>query len=371
MKAATLSSPLTAGLLKLQHRVVMAPLTRMRAGQPGNVPNDLNAEHYRQRATPGGLIIAEATQVSEAGQGYPAAPGIHSDAQIEGWRLVTDAVHEKGGLIVLQLVHSGRISHSSLQPGGALPVAPSAVAAAGNAFTKDWERAPFEVPRALEASEIAAIVSSFRSAARNAIAAGFDGVELHGANGYLIEQFLQSRTNKRTDEYGGSIANRVRFLVEVAEAVADEVGAGRVGVRLSPFGIANDTGEDDPVPLYTHAVEALSGFGLAYVHFIEPRASGTGAADISRPEMPSACALFRPHWRGAIISAGGYDLQTAQEAISVGNADAIAFGRLFIANPDLVERLRLGAPLNAWNRPTFYGGSAVGYTDYPAYQPAE
>ncbi|WP_019053848.1 alkene reductase [Sphingobium xenophagum] len=368
MKRPTLFSPLAAGLLELQHRVVMAPLTRMRASQPGNVPNLLNAEHYRQRATPGGLIIAEATQVSETGQGYPAAPGIHSDAQVEGWRAVTRAVHERGGLIALQLVHSGRISHSSLQPGGGLPAAPSAVVAAGNAFTRDWERASFEVPRALETGEIPAIVSSFRSAARNAIRAGFDGVELHGANGYLIEQFLQSRTNKRADQYGGSIANRMRFLVEAAQAVAEEIGAGRVGVRLSPFGIANDTGEDDPVPLYTRAVEALSELGLAYMHLIEPRASGTGAADISRPEMPSACALLRPHWRGKIISAGGYDLRTAQEAISAGNADAIAFGRLFIANPDLVERLRAGAPLNAWDRSTFYGGTAAGYTDYPAYK---
>lgn len=366
MTEANLFSPLALGPYHLLHRVVMPPLTRMRAGQPGNVPGEAAAEYYGQRATAGGLIIAEGAQVSPAGQGMPATPGIHSPEQIAGWRKVVEAVHAKGGIIFLQLWHVGRISHSSLQPGGALPVAPSAVAAPGNAFTADFGRAPFETPRALEASEIPELIESYAMAARNAKAAGFDGVEIHGANGYLIEQFLHARTNLRTDACGGGIEARSRLALEVTDAVVAVWGADRVGIRLSPFGIANGSGEDDPMPLYTHLVTELAKRGLAYLHLIEPRASGAGQADVDHKDVPLASELFRPLWPGVLIAAGNYTHATALAALMGSHADAIAFGRQFIANPDLVERLRKGAELNPYNRATFYGGGAEGYTDYPA-----
>jgi N-ethylmaleimide reductase len=364
-----LFTPLNLGALALQHRVVLAPLTRMRARLPGNVPTPLNAEYYAQRSTPGGLLIAEATQVSRSAQGYPGTPGIHSDEQVAGWRLATDAVHAKGGLIALQLWHVGRISHSSLQPGGGLPVAPSAIALDAKTFTRDWQLAPFETPRALTTGEVAGVVEDYARGARLAEEAGFDGVEIHAANGYLIEQFLQSRSNRREDGYGGSIDNRSRLLREVTDAVVGVWGADRVGVRLSPWGIANGSGEDDPIPLYTHVIEALAARRLGYLHLIEPRASGTGKADIHRPEQPSATATFRSRWPGVLIGAGGYDRDGAIDAVERGTADAVAFGRAFIANPDLPLRLERGAPLNPYDRPTFYGGSEKGYTDYPALEP--
>jgi N-ethylmaleimide reductase len=366
MSSSVLFAPLNVGALTLKHRIVMAPLTRMRAGQPGNVPQPLNAEYYRQRATDGGLIIAEATQVTDSGQGYPATPGIHSDEQIAGWRSVTSAVHDKGGRIILQLWHVGRISHSSFQSGGALPVAPSAIAASGMSYTATWLQEPYETPRALDIDEIRGIIDAYHRGAHNARAAGFDGVELHAANGYLIEQFLQLRSNKRTDRYGGRIENRARLLLEVTEALIDAVGADRVGVRLSPFGVANDSGEEEPLPLYQYAIGALAKLNLAYLHLIEPRASGTGKADVNRVDAPSASELFRPHWPGVLIAAGGYDGVSASRSVASGQTDAIAFGRLFIANPDLVDRIRIGAPVNAWNRATFYGGLDIGYTDYTA-----
>jgi N-ethylmaleimide reductase len=366
MSSSALFAPLNVGSLSLDHRVVMAPLTRMRARLPGNIPYEINVEYYRQRATTGGLIIAEATQVTESGQGYPATPGIHTSQQIEGWRKVTSAVHAEGGKIVLQLWHVGRISHSSFQPGGAAPLAPSAIPAAAVGFTAGWQRVPHEAPRALETEEIAELIASYRRGAENALAAGFDGVELHAANGYLIEQFLQARSNRRTDRYGGPIENRARFLIEVAEELVHTVGSGRIGVRLSPFGVANDMGEDEPLPLYQYAVNELARLDLAYLHLIEPRSSGTGMADVSRDDAPSASELFRPIWQGVLIAAGGYDPLSAERAVTAGQADAIAFGRSFIANPDLIERIRRGAPLNPWNRATFYGGAEIGYTDYPS-----
>lgn len=362
-----LFSPLRLGPYALSHRVVMAPLTRMRAGQPEDVPGALSVEYYHQRATAGGLIIAEGSPIAASAKGMPATPGIYADAQMRGWRAVTDAVHDAGGLIFLQLWHVGRISHSSHQPGGALPVAPSAIAAAGNAYTAAFARVPFETPRVLTIAEIAGVVESYRAAARNALAAGFDGVEIHGANGYLIEQFLQTRSNTRTDAYGGSIENRVRFLLAVADAVVEVWGADRVGVRLSPYGIANDSGEAEPLPLYDFAIGALATRGLAYLHLIEPRASGAGQADFDHKDVPSASTLFRPRWGGTLIAAGNYTPASANAAIAAGTADAIAFGRLFIANPDLPERIREGAPLNPYNRATFYGGGAEGYTDYPRW----
>jgi N-ethylmaleimide reductase len=364
-----LFSPLKVGPYQLGHRLAMAPLTRMRAAKPSLAPRPLNAEYYAQRTTPGGLIIAEASPVMATGFGNPGVPGIYSEPQVEGWRAVVDAVHAKGGIIFLQLWHVGRVSHSSFQPGGALPVAPSAVAISADykTMSADGKAVPYETPRALETSEVAGVVEAFRQAARNAKAAGFDGVEVHGANGYLIEQFLQSRSNQRTDQYGGSIENRVRFLMAVTRAVIDVWGADRVGVRLSPYGVANDSGEADPMPLYTHAIQSLSPLGLAYLHFIEPRSSGAGRAEVNHQNVPSAMVLFRPIWKGVLISAGGFTGEAAEAAIAAGHADAIAFGRIFISNPDLPRRLRHGYPLTPYNRATFYGGEEKGYTDYPVY----
>lgn len=360
----TLFSPLRLGAATLQHRVVMAPLTRMRAG-PCGVPGPLNALYYGQRATPGGLLIAEATPINPQGHGHPDVPGIHTREQVAGWKLVTEAVHAKGGLIYLQLWHTGRTSHSSHQPDGGAPFGPSAIAGNATGMTLDWKAAPYEVPRAMTALDIAGTIAAYAQAARNAVAAGFDGVEIHGANGYLLEQFLQSRSNQRTDAYGGSIANRARLLLEATSAAVAEIGAARVGIRLSPFGIANDSGEDEPMPLYTHVVTELAKLELAYLHLIEPRASGTGRSDAVREDQPSSAALFRPLWPGVLIDAGGFDGAGAAAAVAAGQADAIAFGRFFISNPDLPERLRGNAPLTPYNRPTFYGGGAKGYTDYP------
>jgi N-ethylmaleimide reductase len=364
-----LFSPLKVGPFELKHRLAMAPLTRLRAGTPSLAPRRLNAEYYAQRATQGGLIIAEASPVMATGFGHPGVPGIYTDEQVKGWREVVEAVHAKGGVIFLQLWHVGRVSHSSFQPGGALPVAPSAVAISGElkTMTADGKVVPYETPRALETSEIPGIVAAFRQAACNAKAAGFDGVEVHGANGYLIEQFLQSRSNRRTDQYGGGIENRARLLMEVTQAVIDVWGADRVGVRLSPYGIANDSGEPDPMPLYTHAIRSLNALGLAYLHFIEPRSSGAGRAEVNWQNVPSAMVLFRPIWKGVLLTAGGFTGETAEAAIAAGHADAIAFGRIFISNPDLPRRLRKGHPLTPYNRATFYGGEEKGYTDYPEH----
>jgi N-ethylmaleimide reductase len=364
-----LFSPLKVGPFELKHRLVMAPLTRLRAARPSLAPRPLNAEYYAQRTTQGGLIIAEASPVMATGFGNPGVPGIYSDEQVKGWREVVDAVHAKGGVIFLQLWHVGRVSHSSLQPGGALPVAPSAVAISPEfkAMTADGKVVPYETPRALETDEIPGVVAAYQQAARNAKAAGFDGVEVHGANGYLIEQFLQSHSNQRTDRYGGSIENRVRFLMEVTEAVVDVWGGDRVGVRLSPYGIANDSGEPDPMPLYTHAIRSLNALGLAYLHFIEPRSSGAGRAEVNWQNVPSAMVLFRPIWKGVLITAGGFTGEAADAAIAAGHADAVAFGRIFISNPDLPRRLQQGYPLTPYNRATFYSGEEKGYTDYPEH----
>jgi N-ethylmaleimide reductase len=364
-----LFSPLKVGSYQLKHRVMMAPLTRMRAAKPSLVPRPLNAEYYAQRATPGGLIIAEASPVAATGFGNPGVPGIYTQAQIAGWREVVDAVHAKGGIIFLQLWHVGRVSHSSYQPGGALPVAPSAVAIATEYKTvaADGKPTAYETPRALETGEVPGIVAAFQAAARNAMQAGFDGVEIHGANGYLLEQFLQSRTNLRTDRYGGSIENRARLLLEITQAAIDVWGADRVGVRLSPYGVANDSGDPDPMPLYSHVVKSLDKLGLAYLHFIEPRSSGAGRAEVNWQNVPSAMVLFRPLWSGVLVAAGGFTGETAEAAIAEKHADAVAFGRIFISNPDLPRRLQYGFPITPYNRATFYGGEAAGYTDYPVY----
>src|SRR5579883_1545927 len=355
----TLFSPIQLGAYTLPNRIVMAPLTRNRAGA-GNVPSSLNATYYAQRAS-AGLLIAEATQVTPYGQGYPATPGIHSLEQIEGWKLVTDAVHTLGGRIFLQLWHVGRISHPSLLPGGVLPVAPSAIAPeSGEAATYEGPK-PFVTPRALEIDEIPGIIEAYRQGAKNALAAGFDGVEVHGANGYMLDQFLRDGTNHRTDAYGGSIESRARLLLEVTEAVVDVWGADRVGVRLSPSGTFNSMMDSDPKATFGYAVEALNRFGLAYLHLLEP-----SEADARHGGILIPTSYFRPIYKGNLMVNWDYDRDKANAAIASGNADLVSFGKLFIANPDLPERFRLNAALNEPDPSTFYGGGEKGYTDYPA-----
>jgi N-ethylmaleimide reductase len=354
-----LFSPFSLGPLALPNRIVMAPMTRNRAG-PGDAPTPLNATYYAQRAG-AGLIVAEASQVSPQGLGYPHTPGIYSDAQIAGWKLVTDAVHAAGGRIFLQLWHVGRISHPSLQPDSALPVAPSAIAPAGQAWTLDGMK-PYVTPRALETTEIPGLVGQYRQAAANAKAAGFDGVEVHAAHGYLLDQFLRDKTNQRTDKYGGSAENRARLVVEVMEAVAGVWGGDRTGVHLSPTNLAfNDISDSDPAQTFATAVPALDRLGLAYLHLVEP-----GPADPVGPGPRLDAAFFRPLWRSALVVNKAYDLDHANTALRSGAADLVSFATLFIANPDLPERFRRGAPFNAPERKTYYGGAAAGYTDYPA-----
>lgn len=361
-----LFDPAQAGDLQLKNRVVMAPLTRNRA--PGNVPNPMMARYYAQRAS-AGLLITEATPVSAQGQGYAQVPGIYTDAQLTGWRGVTDAVHAQGGHIVVQLWHVGRISHVSLQPGGAAPVAPSAIAANAKTFiTEDGAGrfVPVSTPRALELAELPGLVDDYRRAARAARgAAGFDGVEVHGANGYLLDQFLKRGANQRTDAYGGSIENRARLLLEVMQAVVGEIGGGRTGVRLAPVTPANDIHDPEPQPLFEYVVRALAPLGLAYIHVVEGATGGTRAVE-GRPFDYEALrrAYREAGGRGAWMVNNGYNADMAAQAVDAG-ADLVAFGRPFIANPDLVERLRTGAPLNAPEVATFYGGGEKGYTDYP------
>lgn len=349
-----LFTPLTAGSLELPNRIVMAPLTRNRAGA-GNVPQAMNVEYYRQRAT-AGLLITEGSQISPQGVGYPLTPGIHSQQQIEGWQDVVRAVHDRGGRIALQLWHVGRISHPSLQPDGALPVAPSAIRPAGEAVTYEGMQA-FVTPRALETDEVSALVEQFGQATHNALQAGFDGVEIHAANGYLIDEFLRDGTNQRADAYGGSLEKRLRFLQEVTAAVCGVIGAGRVGVRISPENAFNDIRDSDPQTTFERVAAMLDGFGLAYLHVVEGD-MGTG---IRRLDYGRIRAAFS----GCYLANGGYDFARAQEAIRTGAADMVSFGKLYIANPDLVERFGQGAALNTPDPSTFYGGDAHGYTDYP------
>ncbi len=353
-----LFSPVRLGAVTLRNRVVMAPLTRQRAGA-GDAPTALNAAHYAQRAS-AGLIIAEASQVSPRGKGYANTPGCHSPAQVAGWRLVTDAVHAAGGLIMLQLWHAGRRSHPALLD-GALPLCASAVRPALPVRLPGGPEQP-PVPHAVTLDEIPGLVDDFRRAAINAKAAGFDGIELHGANGYLIEQFLTDKANRRTDAYGGPIENRMRFMLEVVAAVTAVWGADRVGIRFSPFGHANDGGDSNPADTYGAAIRALDPLGLAFLHLIEPRVSGATDGD---PDAPSAAARFRPLWSGKLIVAGGFDRDRADAILAAGTADAVAFGRPYISNPDLVDRLRQRADFAPYDRATFYGGGGAGYTDYP------
>jgi len=357
-----LLSPVEVGPYELGNRIVMAPMTRNRAGA-GGAPTPLNATYYAQRAS-AGLIITEGAQVSPQGVGYPDTPGIHTPEQVAGWRLVTDAVHARGGRIFLQLWHVGRASHPSFQPGGALPVAPSAVAPEGEVMTAEGPR-PFVTPRALETDEVAEVVGQFRAGAENALRAGFDGVEIHGANGYLVDQFLQDGTNRRGDRYGGPPENRARFLLEVTEAVIGVWGAGRVGVRLSPASTFNGMSDTDPARTFGYAAWELDRFDLAYLHVVEPR---DPKLYLVGGEPTSATGHLRAAFTGTLVTAQNYTFERGNEALARGDADLVAFGRPFLANPDLPRRFALGAPLNEPDHATFYGGGARGYTDYPALE---
>lgn len=344
----------------LRNRFVMAPLTRNRAIHGTDVPHELNAKYYAQRAGDAGLIITEATQISPTAKGYAWTPGIYSNEQVEGWKLVTDAVHAKGGVIYLQLWHVGRISHPTLQPNGALPVAPSAIAPVKQrTYTENGAFTEIGMPRALTLDEIPSIIEDYRKATRNAMAAGFDGVEIHAANGYLIQQFLSDRTNQRTDQYGGSIENRLRFALEVTEAVVAEIGGDRTGIRLSPVSPANDALDSAPATVYFPLIRELNKFNLAYTHVVE------GATGGPREFNGFDFHALRKEFNGAWMVNNGYNLALATEAISSGYADLVAFGKLYIANPDLAERFKRHAPLNEPDPKTFYGGDEKGYTDYP------
>jgi N-ethylmaleimide reductase len=367
-----LFDPLTIGTLELPNRIVMAPLTRNRS--PGAVPTPLVATYYQQRAS-AGLLISEGTAISQQGQGYIDVPGLYAPEQIEGWRRVTRIVHAAGGRIFAQLWHVGRVSNVELQPGGGAPVAPSAILAkTRTALIRDGVATFVEtsMPRALAIDEIPGIVDDYRRAAAAAVdEAGFDGVEIHAANGYLIDQFLKTGANHRDDAYGGPIENRVRFLFEVARAVAGAVGGLRTGIRLAPVTPSNDIVDADPQALFEHAVAQLAPLGLAYLHIVE---GATGGAR-ELPDRPFDYAALKARYRaaggrGAWMVNNGYDKALAEQAIASGRADLVAFGRAFIANPDLVRRLREDAPLNTPDRSTFFGGSAKGYTDYPALEPA-
>ena len=345
------------GPLKLSNRVIMAPMTRSRAGE-NNVPTELNATYYKQRAG-AGLIITEATQVSPQGVGYPWTPGIHTLAQTEGWKKVTEAVHRASGKIFLQLFHCGRISHPDFHD-GQMPVAPSAVKPAGQVFTPEGQK-DFVEPRELELEEIPGIIDQFVQGTRNAVTAGFDGVEIHAANGYLPNQFICDGTNRRSDAYGGSVENRCRFVLELTQAVCSACNRERVGIRLSPSGLFNDMSHSDPVETFDYLINRLNTFGLAYLHLVEPM--------IPVDDLPQYLKTVTPHYRdiytGTIITNGGYDRDTGNQVIQEGKADLVSYGKCFLANPDLPKRFEANQPLNAPDESTFYGGDEKGYTDYP------
>jgi N-ethylmaleimide reductase len=362
-----LTSTITFGDIQAKNRVFMAPLTRARSQQPGDIPWQLNVEYYRQRAS-AGLIISEATQISQQGKGYAFTPGIHSNEQIAGWKEITDAVHEEGGKIFLQLWHVGRISHNDLQQDGNAPVAPSAIQAETQTFTSaDSGMVPVSMPRALETDELPGIVEQFRIGAQNAKKAGFDGVEIHGANGYLLDQFTRDGTNQRTDNYGGSIENRIRLPLEITKAVVDVFGAGRVGYRVSPLGEFNGISDSTPADTFGALAAELGKLGLAYLHGVE--AFGGQERD---EENERVHAIVRDNFKNAggtiYIANGGLTPDDAEQRIAEGKADAVAFGALFISNPDLPERIQQNGPYTEPNQETFYGGTEVGYTDYPALQ---
>lgn len=356
------------GGIAAKNRLVMAPLTRMRA-IAGDCCNPLAKEYYSQRAG-AGLIISEATQVSPLGKGYPATPGIYSKDQTQAWAEVVEAVHRRGGKIIAQLWHVGRISHSSFHPEQGLPIAPSAIPPTGRLMGADWKGVDYETPREMTTEDIDQVVVEFKQAAKNALDAGFDGIEIHNANGYLLDQFLQDQSNQRSDAYGGSFENRMRLLNRILEAVGQIYSFDRIGVRLSPYGTFNDVSDSDALGLFSYVVEELNKYQLAYLHLIEPRAGTAGGSDQLNEQAPQTTEIFRKIFKGKLISAGGYSRETAEEALQANVADGIAFGRLYIANPDLDVRFAQNAQLNRYDRSTFYGGAEKGYTDYPSLESA-
>ncbi len=360
-----LFTKIEVGSIEMKHRIVMAPLSRLRSTDDG-VPTALAVEYYRQRASDGGLLISEGTIMADGGNGYLGAPGINEDKQISGWKKITDAVHRKRGFIYAQLWHVGRVSHSEHQANGGAPVAPSAVPFEGVAFTKDGWVASTPA-RALEISEVEALVNEYRKASLRAHAAGFDGVEIHAANGYLLDQFLQDGSNKRTDRYGGSFENRTRFLIEAIQAAASAVGIDHVGVRISPTGEFGAMKDSNPEALFTYIANRLDKMGLAYLHLIEPRVFGNETNESKDQKTPVAAQMIRKHFKGVIIAAGGFTPASAEEIVAAGDADLVAFGRYFISNPDLPARIKSSVPLAPYSRETFYGGGDIGYTDYPSY----
>jgi N-ethylmaleimide reductase len=362
MNTPHLFTPVHLGALETPNRIIMAPLTRMRAG-PGRVPTPLMAEYYAQRAA-AGLIISEATAISEQGTGCPNTPGIYTAEQVAGWQFVTDAVHDAGGHIFLQLWHMGRVSHPSFQPDGGLPVAPSALAPRSGQVLTEHGLQPYVTPRALNKKELPGIVAQYAAAARRAKIAGFDGVEIHNANGYLLDQFLRDGTNQRTDEYGGPARNRARLTLEVTVAVVKIWGADRVSIRFSPGGVFNDMHDSNPLATFSHVLHELNRFKLAYAHLIVSTED-----DLQHGAVPVPLVALRKEFQGPLIVANGYTRATATQVLAEDLADAVAFGRLFIANPDLPERFQLNSPLNPLDEAAFYGGAEKGYTDYPALGP--
>lgn len=365
LESRKLFTPISVGAIELGHRVVMAPLTRMRSTIPGDVPNDLMLEYYTQRASDGGLIVTEAAAISITGRGYLGAPGIYSNAQVEGWRRITEAVHAKGAKIVLQLWHVGRTSHVDMT-GGTIPIGASErIPYEGKAYTQNgW--VPVTPNRALKVEEIPALLAEYRGAAQRAKEAGFDGVELHAGNGYLLDQFLQNGSNHRMDEYGGSPENRARLLFQVLDSVLSVWSSDRVGIRISPATEFNGMSDSDPQLLFNYLASALNHYSLAWLHIIEPRVSGN--VEVKEGLRPVAAASIRKLFTGKIIAAGGFDAAEAEAILEKGDADLVAFGRFFIANPDLPHRLRESLPLNPYDRSTFYGGDARGYIDYPFFE---
>jgi N-ethylmaleimide reductase len=370
-KNCALFTPVQFGTLQLKHRIVMAPLTRSRSIQPDSVPGDLMKEYYEQRATDGGLIITEATNISLTSRGWLGAPGLYSDEQVEGWKRIVSAVHAKGGHMFAQLWHTGRSSHTAMT-GGAMPVSasvdpgywqhPSHLVSIPGGWVQPSPH------RALSVAEISGIVQDYRRAGERSMDAGFEGVELHAANGYLVDQFLQDGSNRRTDEYGGSIENRTRLLSEIVTALISVWGADRVGVRIGPNGTWNGMSDSNPKALFSYVAELLNQFGLAYLHIIEPRIAGSDLIDAD--QGPIAAEWLRPIFKGKLISAGGFEPDTAQAAVAAGTLDAVAFGRYFVSNPDLPRRIKDRLPLAKYDRDTFYTFDALGYTDYPAYDSA-
>nr|WEL36419.1 oxophytodienoate reductase [Cymbidium ensifolium] len=360
MAPAPLLSPYRMGTFDLSHRIVLAPLTRQRSF--GNIPQPHAILYYSQRTSKGGLLIAEATGVSDTAQGYPSTPGIWSKEQVEAWKPIVDAVHEKGGIFFCQIWHVGRVSHYDFQPNGQAPISSTDKPLKPVVRANGIDVSTFSPPRRLSTEEVADVVNDFRKAARNAIDAGFDGVEIHGAHGYLIDQFLKDKVNDRTDKYGGSLENRCRFALDVVEAVVDEIGSDKVGIRLSPFAAYSEAGDSNPEALGLYMANSLNKYGILYCHMVEPRMVTVG----EKTETPHSLLPMRRAFKGTFIVAGGYDREDGNKAISSNYADLVAYGRVFLANPDLPQRFEINASLNEYNRNTFYiPDPVIGYTDYP------